>query len=92
MQCPYCKEEIIEGALKCKHCGSYQKELRWYFRTIFIVIAFCIVGPLVLPLIWWHPRISSEWKIALSIGILAFSCFLFDSTMDAIHSIRNAGH
>jgi hypothetical protein len=22
MQCPYCKEEVIEGALKCKHCGS----------------------------------------------------------------------
>jgi len=22
MQCPYCKEEVIEGAIKCKHCGS----------------------------------------------------------------------
>ncbi|HIJ81570.1 MAG TPA: zinc ribbon domain-containing protein [Desulfuromonadales bacterium] len=22
MQCPYCKEEVLEGALKCKHCGS----------------------------------------------------------------------
>lgn len=22
MQCPYCKEEVIDGALKCKHCGS----------------------------------------------------------------------
>lgn len=22
MECPYCKEDVIKGAIKCKHCGS----------------------------------------------------------------------
>ena len=22
MQCPHCKEEVLDGAVKCKHCGS----------------------------------------------------------------------
>ncbi|MEI6213372.1 MAG: hypothetical protein WCP10_04635 [Desulfuromonadales bacterium] len=22
MQCPYCKEEVLDGAIKCKHCSS----------------------------------------------------------------------
>jgi hypothetical protein len=22
MQCPFCKEEALDGAVKCKHCGS----------------------------------------------------------------------
>ena len=22
MQCPYCREEVLDGAVKCKHCGS----------------------------------------------------------------------
>jgi len=22
MQCPFCKEEVMDGAVKCKHCGS----------------------------------------------------------------------
>lgn len=22
MQCPFCKEDVLDGAIKCKHCGS----------------------------------------------------------------------
>src|SRR5208283_6237203 len=25
-RCPYCKEQIQSGALKCKHCGEYLSE------------------------------------------------------------------
>ena len=26
MKCPFCKEDILEGAIKCKHCGSMLTE------------------------------------------------------------------
>jgi len=27
MQCPYCKEEIKDGAIKCKHCSSFLNDV-----------------------------------------------------------------
>lgn len=28
MECPYCKEDIKDGAIKCKHCGSMLSEVK----------------------------------------------------------------
>ena len=36
MECPYCREEILEGAIKCKHCASILTEYNGGDNTLSI--------------------------------------------------------
>lgn len=48
-------------------------KLPWYFRTSAIVITFLSVPPLVLPMVWWHPKMKPGWKVGITVATIALT-------------------
>ena len=62
--------------------------LPWYFRTWLIVIAIGSVGPLALPLVWWHPKLKTGWKIAITVGTLVLTWLMYVATVASLRMLE----
>lgn len=76
-ECPYCWEEILANARKCKHCGEF---LDWTQReqtaVATSIIPYSRKITIHCPSCWyeWKPKKITPWSIRIE--LILWLCFL----------------
>ncbi|MEK7849506.1 MAG: hypothetical protein AAB213_01600 [Candidatus Omnitrophota bacterium] len=64
-----------------------EKKEKWCFRNSSLIVVFFIAGPLVLPFVWFNPRLNIKTKAAVTIAVLILSYALWMMMQASVKSI-----
>ena len=69
---------------------SDDRELAWYHKPVWIgVLAFVVLGPFALPLVWRSPAIGETGRVVWTVAILAYTALLFWQTYELANEIAS---
>ena len=71
---------------------SGHEKPKWYQRSSSLIIGFLVVGPFILPLVWFNPKYSSSKKVLYTVIILVVSALLIKMTIKSFETIGEYYH
>ena len=95
VKCKHCGEFLDESKRPVYSApppipGRAENSLPWYFRTTLIVLLLLSIGPLALPIVWWHPTLSPKAKVGITIITLLLTYALYLLTAYAMRSVTES--
>lgn len=86
IKCRYCGEFLVPPEYRPREAArpAYLRETppqqkKWYHSSVTLIGAFCVIGPLAIPLAWANPSYSLVKKIVITIVMVAVTvalCYL----------------
>ncbi|MCI0534802.1 MAG: hypothetical protein L0Z50_06215 [Verrucomicrobiales bacterium] len=67
--------------------SSSEIAIPWYFKPGMLVVAFLVVGPFMLPLLWFNPHMRLQMKLVWTVVISLVSLVLILVTVKAIETL-----
>jgi hypothetical protein len=73
--CAFCHKDIGAENSYCPHCGKRQGSGdAWYYSVVSVAfLAFFVIGPFALPLVWKSSRMGATTKYVLTALILVYA-------------------
>ena len=93
IKCKHCGE-FLDGLCRPRPLVSVKPEkadkLPWYFGTASVVASLLTVGPLALPLVWFHPKLPVVWKVVITVGVLVLTWFSVMVVLEFLNRFNEA--